>query len=196
MTTSFTGHIAGIGTASGVRIVIGIWDASPYGTFADAMVEDASGHRTLIAPRQDVANFVSSTYQFDEVLVEPVHVERGTAWSLHARSLQVRVTPGRRLWIAPALRLVPSPVRRTESWARVCNPIVRRLIPGVQTHGSAGDGRTEWYAARDARTIAEASATWHDEELGALAPVSPPVRFGFASAPERPTLTTLTAYIR
>ena len=196
MTSSFAGHIAGIGTSSGTRIVVGMWDTSPLGTFADVMLEQPSGHRILLAPRQDVADFVASTYAFDEVRIEPVSVARGTEWSVHTRSLQVRFTPGRRLWVSPLLSLVPAPVRRTSTWARVCNPVAKRLMPGVQTYGTAGGGRTEWYAATAVRRLARARATWEGSELGDLAPVTPPVRFGFASAPARPTLTALTSYVR
>ncbi|MDX6277225.1 MAG: hypothetical protein QOJ72_1353, partial [Nocardioidaceae bacterium] len=77
-----------------------------------------------------------------------------------------------------------------------CNPVASRLMPGVQTYGSAGGGRTEWYAARDVRRLVTASATWEGDDLGALAPVIPAVRFGFASSPAQPTVTTLTSYVR
>lgn len=196
MTSSFTGHIAGLGTASGVRVVVGMWDQSPYGAFADVMVEDATGHRTLLAPKQVVADFVASTYSFDEVRVEPVSIERGAEWSVHTRSMQLRFTPGGRLWLAPLLGLVPSPLRRSATWARTCNPVAGRLVPGVRTYGSAGGGRTEWYAATDVRRLVNARATWEGEELGELAPVMPAVHFGFASAPAEPTLTALTSYVR
>lgn len=196
MTSSFTGHIAGLGTSSGVRLVVGVWDVSPFGAFADVMVEDAAGHRTLIAPRQTVADFVASTYTFDEVRIEPVSVERGAEWSVHTRSLQLRFVPGRRLWVGPLLGLVPPPLRRTATWAKLCDPVAARFMPGVRTYGSAGNGRTEWYAATDVRRVVDARATWEGEELGELAPVRPPVRFGFASAPGKPTLTTLTSYVR
>lgn len=196
MTSSFTGHIAGLGTSSGVRLVVGVWDASPFGPFADVMVEDAAGHRTLIAPRQTVADFVASTYTFDEVRIEPVSVESGEEWSVHTRSLQLRFRPGRRLWVGPLLGLVPPPLRRTATWAKVCDPVAARVMPGVRTYGSAGNGRTEWYAATDVRRLVGARATWEGEELGELSPVQPPVRFGFASAPGKPTLTTLTSYVR
>jgi hypothetical protein len=196
MSSSFAGHIAGLGTSSGTRIVVGIWDASPLGTFADVMLEQPSGHRILIAPRQDIADFVASTYSFDEVRIEPVSVVRGEEWSVHTRSLQVRFRPGKPLWVSPLLRLVPAPLRRRAQWARLCNPIAGRLMPGVRTYGSAGGGRTEWYAASRVRGLADARATWEGDELGALTPVTPPVRFGFASSPARPTLTTLTSYVR
>lgn len=196
MTSSFTGHIAGLGTSTGVRLVVGVWDESPFGRFADVMVEDASGHRTLLVARRAVADFVASAYAFDEVRIEPVSVERGEEWSVHTRSLQLRFTPGQRLWIAPFLGLVPSPVRRSATWAKVCNPVAGRLMPGVRTYGSAGNGSSEWYAASDVRRLVDARATWEGEELGELGPVDPPVRFGFGSAPARPTLTSLTSYVR
>jgi hypothetical protein len=196
MTSSFEGHIAGIGTASGTRIVVGMWDVSPFGSFADTMIEQPSGHRILIAPRQDVADFVASTYSFDEVRIEPVSVERGDEWSVHTRSLQVRFTPGRPLWVSPLLGLVPGWLRRTSAWARLCSPFASRLMPGVQTYGSAGGGRTEWYAASHVRHLTFARATWEGTELGDLAPVTPAVRFGFASSPAQPTLTSLTSYVR
>lgn len=200
MTSSFAGHIAGLGTASGTRIVVGMWDRSPYGSFADTMVEQPGGHRILVAPTQRIADFVASTYTFDEVRIEPVSVAPGSRpgdeWSVHTRSLQVRFTPGKHLWVSPVLRLVPSFVRRTAWWARLCNPIAGRLMPGVQTYGSAGGGRTEWYAATGVRGLSRARATWEGEELGDLAPVTPAVRFGFASSPARPTLTALTSYVR
>nr|MCW2727978.1 hypothetical protein [Aeromicrobium sp.] len=196
MSNSFAGHIAGMGTASGTRIVVGMWDTSPFGAFVDVMVEHPSGHRILLAPHQDVADFVASTYAFDEVRVEPVSVTCGDEWSVHTRSLQVRFTPGGRLWVSPLLALVPGPVRRSSSWAKACNPFASRLMPGVRTYGSAGGGRTEWYAATRVRRLTCARATWEGDELGDLAPVTPPVRFGFASSPAQPTLTTLTSYVR
>ncbi|MCW2840740.1 MAG: hypothetical protein JWR55_2223 [Aeromicrobium sp.] len=196
MTSSFAGRIAGIGTASGTRIVVGMWDESPFGTFADVMVEQPSGHRILIAPRQAVADFVASTYAFDEVRIEPVSIARGDEWSVHTRSLQLRFTPGKPLWVSLVLGHVPSVVRRSAWWARLCNPFAGRLMPGVRTYGSAGGGRTEWYAASRVCRLTCARATWEGEELGELAPVTPPVRFGFASSPARPTLTTLTSYVR
>lgn len=196
MTSSFTGHIAGLGTSSGVRIVVGAWDESPFGPFADVMVEDTSGHRTLVAARKSVADFIASTYAFDEVRIEPVSVERGEEWSVHTRSLQLRFTPGERLWVAPLLGLVPSPVRRSATWARVCNPVAGRVMPGVRTYGSAGNGKVEWYAASDIHRLVDARATWDGEELGELGSVEPPVRFGVASAPATPSLTALTSYVR
>ena len=192
-TCAFTGHIAGLGTTSGTRIVVGMWDESPFGPVADAMVEDRSGHRTLVAPTAELAEFIAATYSFDEVLVEAVE-RRG--WRVRSEHLDVRFEVGGPTFVGRLLPLVPRRVGRTLGWARAVDPVVRLVMPGVRTHGTAGGGRIEWYSARGVRRIKELSATWHGAPLGALAPVSPPVRFGFASAPRTPSLTRLTSYVR
>ena len=43
----FTGRIAGVGSASGVRIVVGRWDDGPWGPFADVMVEDGDDYEIV-----------------------------------------------------------------------------------------------------------------------------------------------------
>lgn len=196
MTLAFTGHIAGIGTTSGTRLVIGAWDESPFGAFTDVMVERPSGHRILIAPHPDVAEFVATTYAFDETRVEPVETDSGNRWSVRTTSLEATFTPGDRLAVARLLALVPGPLRASSGWARLISPIAGRVMPGVRTYGTAGHHRTEWYAARDVRHITSVTAILDKVDLGPLAPVSPPVRFGFASAPTTPTLTSLTSYVR
>lgn len=196
MTLAFTGHIAGIGTTSGTRLVIGSWPRSPFGSFTDVMIEDAAGHRILIAPSDEVADFVSTTYQFDETRIEPVSITTGDRWSVRTTTLEASFTPGDRLVVARLLAFVPPPLRASSTWARLCSPIASRVMPGVRTYGSAGHGRTEWYAARDVRHVSSATATLDGIDLGSLAPVTPPVRFGFASAPATPTLTALTSYVR
>ncbi len=192
-TQRFDGHIVGLGTAEGTRVVVGIWDRSPFGRFADAMVERPDGHRLLLAPDERVADLVSTTYSFDDVRVVPVGL---VGWGIDAGPLSVRFTPGRRAPIGWLLAAVPGPVGRLEPFARLCDPIARRVMPGVRTHGSAGHGRTEWYAASDAWSVESARVTWDGADLGSLAPVDPPVRFGFGSAPRTPTLTRVTSFIR
>jgi hypothetical protein len=68
----FTGWIAGLGTASGHRVVIGHWPRPPYGVVTDAMVQDPAGRRTLYAPTLQVAEFLAAAYRFDEVRVVPL----------------------------------------------------------------------------------------------------------------------------
>ena len=74
----FDGWIAGLGTAAGLRVVIGHWPTSPLGAFTDVMVERPDGHRILLAPDEGVAEFVGATYTFDETRLGAVtHEEFG-----------------------------------------------------------------------------------------------------------------------
>lgn len=189
----FDGHITGLGTASGTRVVVGQWDRSPIGPFADAMVESADGHRTLLAPSRVVADLVASTYTFDEVHVGTVRTD---GWTLSAGPLLASWRPGHRAPIGHALRLVPPTIGTSPTWARLCDPVARRLMPGVRTYGTAGNGRTEWYAARDTWHVDSARLAWDGVDLGPLADVDPPVRFGFGSAPRRPAVTRLSSFVR
>lgn len=193
MIQRFDGHIVGLGTTSGTRVVVGMWDSTPYGRFADAMVEHPDGRRVLLAPDERIADLVSTTYTFDDVRIVPVAL---VGWGIDAGPLRARWTPGTRAPIGWLLQAVPTPLAHRETWARLCDPVARRVMPGVRTHGSAGRGRTEWYAAADAWSVESASIAWDGVDLGPLAPVDPPVRFGFGSAPRTPTLTRVTSFIR
>ena len=195
----FRGAIAGVGTTSGVRVVVGRWEESPLGTFADAMVEAADGHRVLLAPSEEVARFVASTYSFDEVRIEPVTVTGavGTpcSWHLRSPSLELALTVGRRTLLGHLLRLVPRRVAESPSWCTATDPVARVALRGVRTRGSAGGGRREWYAATDHHGLATASGRFDGVELGRLAPVEPPPRFGFSSTPRRPSVTTVVTTV-
>lgn len=105
MIQRFDGHIVGLGTTSGTRVVVGMWDRSPYGRFADAMVERPDGHRVLLAPDERIADLVSTTYTFDDVRIVPVAL---AGWGIDAGPLSARWTPGTRApigWLLQAVRL-------------------------------------------------------------------------------------------
>lgn len=192
----FTGHIAGFGTRSGVRFVVGSWLQSPFGRFADVMVETADGVRTLLAPSQEVADFVSATYTFDRIELGAVTVEHSDdGFDVTGPRLRVTGTLG-----APApfdwlLRLVPAPLSRAPLWLRMIDPIASRMISGVHTAGSAGNGRREYYGVRRTRRIAVVRGRFGDVDLGGVAELAPPVRFGFSSAPPTPQLVSVTTTI-
>ena len=57
----FDGAIAGMGTASGTRIVVGMWPLSPFGPVTDVMLERPDGHRILFAPTDEFADFLAPT---------------------------------------------------------------------------------------------------------------------------------------
>lgn len=193
----FTGRIVGVGTTSGVRLVVGMWQRSPFGTFADVMIEEPDGTRTLLAPSEEVAGLISGTYSFDRVDVLPVSAN-GRARVLYVRSprLSLDLTIGRVSALGILLRFVPSPIARSWRWAALINPFARILVPGAQTAGSAGGGRREYYGVADARTVTALSGRFDGRDLGALAPLDPPVRFGFAQTPAAPTMVDVTTTIR
>lgn len=192
----FVGEIIGVGTREGTRIVVGNWTASPYGSFADAMVERADGHRVLFAPSRLIAEYVAATYTFEEVRVVPVDVRRdGQQCAVTAGPLTCTAQVGHRTLIGWALCLLPTALTAQTWFSRVCDPIARVVLPGVRTHGTAGGGRYEFYGAHDVLAVTSVVATWDGEELGELTPVEPPPRFGFASTPRRPAATRLTTTV-
>lgn len=200
----FTGYITGFGTASGTRCVVGHWLDSPLGPFTDVMVEHRDGGRTLLAPNRTVADYVSATYRFDRVVTAPIEAALDSGGSGASGGLRLRlaggpldltaelgaVTPLGRL-----LELVPARLAVHPRWLAAINPVAGLLVRGVATAGSAGGGRREFYGVRSIRTVERVEASWAGRSLGPLAPVEPPVRFGFSSVPRRPQAVAVTTTI-
>jgi hypothetical protein len=193
----FTGAIAGVGSTSGVRFVVGRWLESPLGPFADVMVEDATGHRTLLAPSDAVARFVTETDEFDEVCMSPVSVTVTPAgWDVRAGGhLSAYLAVGRRMPLGWLLRTVPPLIAASPSWATMVDPVARVAMRGVRTRGVAREGRREWYGATDLHSVTSVAGSWRGAALGDLADVAPPCRFGFSSTPTRPGVTTVVTTV-
>jgi hypothetical protein len=193
----FDGWILGLGTASGTRVVLGHWPRSPLGPISDVMVQRPDGHRVLLAPSPEVAEFVGSTYTFDEVRLVPVTVGRpdDTTWTVDAGPLQLRVTTGPRPALGRLLRAVPARLARRPAWVGLLDRPAR-LTTGLRTRGSAGNGRTEWYGVQDLHSLAAVDARWDGEPLGDLTPVQPPVTFGFGSVPPAPSVVRVTTTVQ
>ncbi|MFL6177665.1 MAG: hypothetical protein ACJ715_13510 [Ornithinibacter sp.] len=195
----FRGRIAGVGSTSGVRVVVGWWLESPFGQFADAMVERADGHRILVAPDEQVRDLVATTYVFDETRLEPFSVSAGgaagSAWVVESSSLSLRLEVGPRTPVGHLLRLVPRSVAQSPAFATVADPVARVAMRGVRTRGMARAGRREFYGATDLRTVTSLTGTLDGIPLGGLAPVDPACRFGFSSTPKRPSVTDVVTTI-
>jgi hypothetical protein len=192
----FDGHIAGVGTTSGVRLVVGHWHSTPLGAFSDVMVETAAGHRLLLAPDDEVAAFVEGTYTFDEVRVEDVRVRAvGDRWEVATPSLTLELEVGGRTPLGWLLRAVPRALATAPRWAAVTDPVARLVLRGVRTRGTARAGRREYYGATDAWAVRSAVGALEGRDLGALADVDPPCRFGFSSTPRRPSLTRVVTTV-
>jgi hypothetical protein len=188
----FRGTIAGVGSSSGVRVVVGHWRESPYGAFADVMLAEPDGTRRLLAPTEEIAGFVSATYRFDHVEVAPISVIADRAEvAVTAGDLALTYVVGRRTPLGRALRLVPGRVATSPAWSRVTDPVARLALRGVRTRGSAGGGRVESYGATDHHRIDSVHGAWRGRDLGGLAPVLPEPGFGFGSTPATPSVTTL-----
>jgi hypothetical protein len=193
---TFTGHIAGFGTQAGVRFVVGSWLESPFGRFADVMVESADGERSLLAPNSDVAEFVSTTYAFDTIELGDVTVEQtGDGFRVSAPGLEAEGTLGGAAPFDWLLRWVPARLATAPVWLRAIDPVAARLVPGVRTAGSAGQGRREYYGVRRARRITSVDGVFRGNALSGVAALDPPVRFGFSSAPAIPQLVSVTTTI-
>lgn len=193
----FDGHIAGLGTAAGLRVVVGHWGRSPLGAFTDVMAERPDGHRLLLAPGPAVAEFVAATYTFDEVRVVPVAATvDGPRWTVRAGPLAATFRTGGRPPLGLLLAAVPTPLATSIPWVSAIDVVARRVLPGVRTRGSATGDRDEFYCARDMHRIVAASVAWDGVDQGALTPVDPPVRFGFGSTPAGPSVVRVTTLIR
>jgi len=193
----FDGWIAGLGTAAGLRAVVGHWPRSPLGAFTDVMVERADGHRVLLAPSAEVAEFVAGTYVFDDVRVGPVRARvDGARWQVEADPLALEFTVGPRTPLGRLLRAVPRGLAVRPAWISAVDVVARVVLPGVRTRGSASSGRRELYAALDLHTVSRAQVRWDGVDQGGLAPVAPPVRFGFGSTPRRPSLTRIVTLVQ
>jgi hypothetical protein len=192
----FDGHIAGIGTGSGLRAVVGIWDSSPFGPFADVMVQEPSGHRLLLAPTQDLADFISSTYNFDEIRVVGVSARlEHPALKVDAGPLAISARFGGRTLLGRTLRAVPRPLAVHPRWLRAVSPVAGLLSGGSRTAGTAGSGRREFYGVSDLHAVASAVVHWKGADAGPLAPIAPAVTFGFSSVPPRPSLAQVRTTI-
>lgn len=192
----FDGHIAGIGTAGGLRLVVGIWRTSPFGPFADVMVQHPSGQRLLLAPNREVAGFIAETYTFDDVRVLPVSARLlPRALAVEAGPLSLRAVVGGRTFLGTGLRAVPRPLAVHPQWLRAVSPLAALAAPGARTSGSAGSGRHEYYGVSDLHKVASAVVHWEGNDAGRLAPVHPPVTFGFSSVPPRPSLARVRTTI-
>lgn len=193
----FDGWILGLGTTSGTRVVVGHWPSSPLGSFSDVMVQHPDGRRVLLAPSREVADFVAATYAFEEVQVVDVAVAQPTAdtWTVSAGPLLARVTTGHRTPLGMVLRAVPSRLATQPAWVALLDRPAR-LLTGLRTRGSAGQGRTEWYGVQDLHAVTGVAGSWAGRPLGSVAPVLPPVTFGFGSVPSRPGLARVTTTVQ
>ena len=104
------GLIISSGFASGHRVVVGRWHGGPLGPMTDVMWAEPAGRRTLLAPNESVAAFITSVYAFDAVEIVPIEVE--------ASARRLVIAAGSRRLEFDAGRAVRIPVRRPAWFTR------------------------------------------------------------------------------
>src|SRR5690606_21361700 len=109
--------------------------------------------------------------------------------------LSLRLVVGGRTPLGALLGLVPERVATAPAWCGAIDPIARVVMRGVRTRGTAGNDRREWYGATSVTAVEALEGSWRGTDLGALAPVDPPCRFGFSSTPTRPSVTSVVTTI-
>lgn len=160
------------------------------------MVQTAEDERILLAPTDAVADFVASTYQFDRVEIGDVTATlEPDALIVTAESLHARVDIGGPARIDHLLRLVPGRLATSPRWLKAIDPVAARVMPGVHTYGTAGNGRVEHYGVRRSRCITGIDGHFRGAPFDGLAPLWPPVGFGFSSAPPSPQIVAVTTTI-
>ena len=133
----FDGAIAGMGTTSGTRLVVGMWPLSPFGSVTDVMIERPDGHRILLAPTQELADFIAATYRFDEIRITPVlRMRDGKKWMVSTDELALTFELGGRSALGVTLMLMPRRLARARWFTTLQDPVARVLLTGVRTRGS------------------------------------------------------------
>lgn len=175
-----TGTISSCGFASGDRFVVGSWEDSPIGRTVDVMWASPDGTRTLVAPDEATADFVSSVYGFDRTLVTPIEsLATASSLDLRAGPLELHLRAGSRV-----LALPPRPLWFTR-WVE--GPVARAIM-GVRTWGTSPTGVQEWYQASGCRFVTTASGRVEGDDLGPKTSLRPACGFGFSESPARPSI--------
>lgn len=181
------GSIAGAGFASGDRVVVGQWDASPIGPFGDVMWAEADDWRTLFVADERSREFVTAVYEFDAVIVVPdlkvVRSKRRLEVCWHNANLEFDLG-----------RAAPFPPRPAWLTKHVERPIAKRTMH-VETHGVSPSGVIETYRASKLRRIIGGWAVVAGRDLGEIGPPTPACRFGFSEPPPFASVTDVTAIL-
>ena len=183
----FQGRITSSGFQTGDRIVVGAWNASPFGNFTDIMWAKPDGTRVLIAPTQEIADYVTAMYSFDEVILEEiVSKEEGRSLSVKCNSMDLQFS-----W----KRGIAIPFKRSLLFIATVELFFAKLIFSTRTYGLTRNNRREWYAIDRVSNLSDASATIVGEDVGVMTPMHPPCKFGFSEAPKKPASCEVRTHI-
>ena len=183
----FAGRITSSGFETGDRIVVGAWEASPFGEFTDIMWAKPDGTRGLIAPSQEIADYVTAMYSFDQVLLEDI-VTTGKDRNQKVKSETMELDF---IWN----RGLPIPFKRSLLFISTVELLFAKLFFGTRTYGITKNNRKEWYAIDRVSKIKNATATISGKDAGKFAHMDEPCKFGFSEAPKKPSSCEVRTHI-
>jgi hypothetical protein len=181
------GWISSAAFTGGDRFAVGCWKQTPLGPFGDVMWATPDDTRRLLAPSDEVAAYVQSIYDFDEVRVGPLHVASdGRRTTVDGLGVSLELCGGRRRPLP-----VPRPLWFT---AGVEAPLARAMM-GVRTVGTSPRGAREWYQTRGWRWVVSGSGRIDGRDLGDPVRFERPLRVGFSEPPPRPSIVAVKVTI-
>ncbi len=183
----FSGRISSTGFSSGDRFVIGDWLVSPLGKFTNIMWAKPDGTRVLLSPSREHADYVSRLYNFEEVIIVGIEVERSRKGiSVVAGEVSINLEWGVSITI---------PFWRPLWFIRSIEYFFARIVFGTRTFGRTKDGRREWYSVRSVSRILMAQGEIDGSSLGSKVSFETGACFGFSDPPSMPTSVRLKSYI-
>ena len=183
----FEGRISSSGFSSGDIIVIGDWEKSPLGAFTNIMWMKPNGKRILLSPSNEHADYVSSLYQFEEVIILPIEVKRERfRIEISAGSLDVSMK-WKKGWRIPKYRPL---------WfISTIEQFAARIFFGTRTYGRTNNGLREWYCIHELSKIVDSVASDNGKQFGQKTAIQTKTCFGFTNPPKKPTSVKLRSVI-
>lgn len=184
----FQGRITSSGFESGDRIVVGTWKHSPFGEFSDIMWSKPNGRNILIAPTEEIGNYISLMYSFDEVLISKIElIEKKNSFEIKTDYISCNFSWSRGIRI---------PFRRPLWFISSFENIFAKFIFGTKTSGITNDGKREWYCINKISNVKIANASLSGKNLGQKTKFHPKAKFGFSEPPKKPTSVLVTTIIK
>lgn len=183
----FKGRITSSAFESGDRIVVGTWKESIFGEFTDIMWAKKDGTRVLIAPTQEIADYVTAMYSFDQIIIEEVSTSQSECeLSVNCNTMNLKFRWNRGF---------PIPFKRSLLFIGTIELFFARLIFSTRTYGLTNNNRQEWYAIDRVSHITNAAAEIGGKNAGEFGPMKEPCKFGFSEAPKKPSSCTVRTHI-
>ena len=174
----FKGRVISSGFQTGDMVVIGDWRESPHGAFTNLMWAKPDGTRVLIAPSEELGDFVSSLYSFEKVIVSPMEIERTE------KSIDVKCDLGR-VYMQWGMT-IPLPFSRPRWFIANIEAPFARLFFGTKTHGTTRNGRKEWYHVRGLSRMKFVELELDGRSTKQMTGMAPSACFGFSNPPRMP----------